>query len=60
MIDDAPPLLGARGKTGVLTSNMIAVVGSRNASGAGTKFAGTIGSTTSTLAPKSPTAIPTA
>ena len=36
MIDDAPPLLGVRGKASVLTSNMIAVVGSRNASGAGT------------------------
>jgi DNA processing protein len=39
MIDDAPPLIGVRGKAGVLTSNMIAVVGSRNASGAGVKFA---------------------
>jgi len=39
MIDDAPPLLGARGKIAVLTTNMIAVVGSRNASAAGAKFA---------------------
>jgi DNA processing protein len=39
MIDDPPPLLGVRGKKSVLASNMIAVVGSRNASGAGTKFA---------------------
>jgi DNA processing protein len=39
MIDDAPPLLGARGKADVLTANMIAVVGSRNASGVGMKFA---------------------
>jgi DNA processing protein len=39
MIDDAPPLLGARGNAGVLTANMIALVGSRNASGVGMKFA---------------------
>ncbi len=39
MIDDPPPLLGVRGKWAVLASNMIAVVGSRNASAAGTKFA---------------------
>ena len=39
MIDDAPPLIGVRGMASVLTSNMIAVVGSRNASGAGVKFA---------------------
>jgi DNA processing protein len=39
MIDDAPPLLGVRGKTSVLTSHMIALVGSRNASAAGVKFA---------------------
>lgn len=38
MIDDAPPLLGVRGKASVLTSNMIAIVGSRNNSGAGAKF----------------------
>jgi DNA processing protein len=39
MIDDAPPLLGVRGKAAVLDQNMIAVVGSRNASAAGAKFA---------------------
>lgn len=39
MIDDAPPLLGVRGKAEVLRSNMIALVGSRNASAAGVKFA---------------------
>jgi DNA processing protein len=38
-IDDAPPLIGVRGKISVLASHMIAVVGSRNASGAGAKFA---------------------
>jgi DNA processing protein len=38
-IDDAPPLIGVRGKLGALASNMIAVVGSRNASAAGVKFA---------------------
>ena len=39
MIDDAPPLVGVRGKVKVLTSNMVALVGSRNASAAGVKFA---------------------
>ena len=39
MIDDAPPLIGVRGKSAVLASNMIALVGSRNASAAGVKFA---------------------
>jgi DNA processing protein len=39
MIDDAPPLLGVRGKASVLTWHMIALVGSRNASAAGIKFA---------------------
>jgi DNA processing protein len=39
MIDDAPPLIGVRGRASALASNMIAVVGSRNASGAGAKFA---------------------
>jgi DNA processing protein len=38
-IDDAPPLLGVRGRTDALTRPMIAIVGSRNASGAGLKFA---------------------
>jgi DNA processing protein len=39
MIDDAPPLLGVRGAIEALMRPMIAVVGSRNASGAGLKFA---------------------
>jgi DNA processing protein len=39
-LDDAPPLLGIRGATEALTRPMIAIVGSRNASGAGLKFAG--------------------
>ena len=39
MIDDPPPLLGVRGKIGVLASPMVALVGSRNASAAGVKFA---------------------
>lgn len=39
MIDDAPPVIGVRGKVSVLTSHMIALVGSRNASAAGVKFA---------------------
>ena len=39
MIDDPPPLLGVRGKTSVLASPMVALVGSRNASAAGVKFA---------------------
>jgi DNA processing protein len=39
MIDDAPPLIGVRGKASVLASNMMALVGSRNASAAGVKFA---------------------
>ncbi len=42
MIDDAPPLLGVRGTTDVLTRPMIGIVGSRNASGAGLKFAQTL------------------
>jgi DNA processing protein len=40
LIDDAPPLLGIRGALDVLSRPMIAIVGSRNASGAGLKFAG--------------------
>jgi DNA processing protein len=40
VLDDAPPLLGIRGKREVLMRPMIAIVGSRNASGAGLKFAG--------------------
>src|SRR5881227_3003636 len=38
----APPLLGVRGAPEVLMRPMIGIVGSRNASGAGLKFAGTI------------------
>ena len=38
-LDDAPPLLGVRGAPGVMMRPMIAIVGSRNASGAGLKFA---------------------
>jgi len=41
-IDDAPPLLGVRGVRDVLMRPLIAIVGSRNASGAGLKFAGTL------------------
>ncbi|MGA9090181.1 MAG: DNA-processing protein DprA [Bradyrhizobium sp.] len=39
VLDDAPPLLGVRGIRDVLMRPMIAIVGSRNASGAGLKFA---------------------
>src|SRR5665213_1280130 len=42
VLDDAPPLLGVRGAHEVLMRPIIAVVGSRNASGAGLKFAGTL------------------
>ena len=38
--EDAPPLLGVRGARGTLMQPMIAIVGSRNASAAGLKFAG--------------------
>jgi DNA processing protein len=41
-LDDAPPLLGVRGAPDVLMRPIIAIVGSRNASGAGLKFAGTL------------------
>jgi DNA processing protein len=41
-LEDAPPLLGVRGLRDVLMRPIIAVVGSRNASGAGLKFAGTL------------------
>jgi DNA processing protein len=40
VLDDAPPLLGVRGAHEVLMRPVIAIVGSRNASGAGLKFAG--------------------
>ena len=39
-IDDAPPLLGVRGNVDAMARPMVAIVGSRNASGAGLKFAG--------------------
>jgi DNA processing protein len=39
-LDDVPPLLGVRGTVEALMRPMIAIVGSRNASGAGLKFAG--------------------
>lgn len=38
-IDDAPPLLGVRGSIDALMRPTIGIVGSRNASGAGLKFA---------------------
>lgn len=38
-IDDAPPLLGIRGAAEAITAPMVGIVGSRNASGAGQKFA---------------------
>ena len=38
MIDDAPPLLTIRGNAAALARPMVAMVGSRNASGAGLKF----------------------
>jgi DNA processing protein len=39
MIDDAPPLIGVRGNPDVFARPQIAIVGSRNASAAGVKFA---------------------
>ena len=39
MIDDCPPLLAVRGKLAVLMRPLVAIVGSRNASAAGVKFA---------------------
>jgi DNA processing protein len=38
MIDDAPPLIALRGNIAALSMPMVAIVGSRNASGAGLKF----------------------
>jgi DNA processing protein len=39
MIDDAPPLLAVRGQRSALALSMVAIVGARNASAAGVKFA---------------------
>ncbi|HZT25609.1 MAG TPA: DNA-processing protein DprA [Pseudolabrys sp.] len=39
MIDDAPPLLAVRGNIAALERPLVAIVGSRNASAAGVKFA---------------------
>ncbi len=39
MIDDPPPLITMRGNTAVLAAPMVAVVGARNASAAGVRFA---------------------
>ncbi|WJR81302.1 DNA-processing protein DprA [Bradyrhizobium sp. NP1] len=41
-LDDAPPLLGVRGEVETMMRPMIAIVGSRNASAAGLKFASAI------------------
>lgn len=42
MLDDAPPLLAVRGQWATLAKPMVAIVGSRNASAAGAKFASLI------------------
>jgi DNA processing protein len=39
MIDDAPPLLAVRGNRSTLALSLVAIVGARNASAAGMKFA---------------------
>ncbi|HVY58216.1 MAG TPA: DNA-processing protein DprA [Xanthobacteraceae bacterium] len=39
MIDDAPPILAVRGNAAALARPMVGIVGSRNASAAGVKFA---------------------
>jgi DNA processing protein len=39
MIDDAPPLIAVRGEIGIMERPVVAIVGSRNASAAGVKFA---------------------
>src|SRR5690242_11424520 len=39
MIDDAPPLIAVRGKLDALARPLVAIVGSRNASAGGVKFA---------------------
>lgn len=41
-IEDAPPLLGVRGNLDAMARPMVAIVGSRNASGAGIKFTGAL------------------
>lgn len=41
-IDDAPPLIAARGQIAILNRPLVAIVGSRNASAVGLKFAQTI------------------
>jgi len=43
MIDDAPPLLAMRGNGAVLEMPMVAIVGARNASAAGVRFAEQLG-----------------
>ena len=42
MIDDPPPLLAVRGERAILNRPLVAIVGSRNASAAGVKFAATL------------------
>ena len=42
MIDDAPPLLAVRGRHDIFARPLVAIVGSRNASAAGMKFAATL------------------
>jgi DNA processing protein len=42
MIDDPPPLIAVRGNRGVFDRPLVAIVGSRNASAAGAKFAGSL------------------
>jgi DNA processing protein len=42
MIDDAPPIVSIRGQIDALKSPLVAIVGSRNASAAGAKFAAQI------------------
>jgi DNA processing protein len=44
MIDDPPPLLAVRGKSSILDRALVAIVGSRNASAVGAKFAQTLAS----------------
>jgi DNA processing protein len=42
MIDDPPPLLAVQGEHAILARPLVAIVGSRNASAAGMKFAATL------------------